>query len=337
MWRSALLALTASVGANAAAIEIRDGCPLQLSVNGNQGSLGSVGQYANGQAVVSSGGTPSTLTLKDGKLVDASGRGCWWTPPSTVLQCDPGQAPAGQWAVDCNGGVWFNGNNHFVYCAAGNGNGNLYTAYDGVTTGGINCQPVTLSSSQCKSCPPPPPPKPGPPSGQGSSPGATSCPADLNGDYQFPHLIIPVDKSHPAQAAQTSYFGLISPNVRSIFNFDIPSSYAGRKCSALFLFPRKDQLQTSDFNLTGSGALHIAPLYNISYNGVTSDNNAPAVAPPNVVFTAQPGNSYSIWTFQCPAGRTIAFEIGPAPGSNTYLRWFEDYNPSPIGLYIRAC
>jgi N-acetylglucosamine-6-phosphate deacetylase len=50
--------------------------------------------------------------------------------------------------------------------------------------------------------------------------------------------------------------------------------------------------------------------------------------------TVAPGNGYSISTFSCPAGSTIAFELSSVQG--TSLTYFQDYNPCPIGLYITA-
>jgi len=48
-----------------------------------------------------------------------------------------------------------------------------------------------------------------------------------------------------------------------------------------------------------------------------------------------PGNSYIISTFSCPGGQTVAFEMKNS--GSTDLNFFEDYNPSPLGLYITTC
>lgn len=72
-----------------------------------------------------------------------------------------------------------------------------------------------------------------------SSGKANNCPVDLNGNYQYPHLIVPVNSEHPSQAYGTNYFGMVSSTTCSIFNFDIPSSYSGRTCTLLFLWPKQ--------------------------------------------------------------------------------------------------
>ena len=48
-----------------------------------------------------------------------------------------------------------------------------------------------------------------------------------------------------------------------------------------------------------------------------------------------PGNAYTIASFPCPAGQTVSYEVKAV--GDTYLRDFQDYNPSPIGVYITKC
>ncbi|KXL44865.1 hypothetical protein M433DRAFT_154792 [Acidomyces richmondensis BFW] len=163
---------------------------------------------------------------------------------------------------------------------------------------------------------------------------ASSCPTTLTGEWQFPHLIVPVNSSAPEKAYGTSYFGEITPEVSSIFNFDIPSSYSGMDCSLIFLFPEQSQLQTSSYTFSGSGDIDVAQLQQVATESTTYDT-VPAVKKDYGEFKVSPGHSYSIATFACPASQAIAFEVKSE--NNTSLNYFQDYNPSPIGLYITAC
>jgi len=163
---------------------------------------------------------------------------------------------------------------------------------------------------------------------------ASSCPTTLTGEWQYPHLIVPVNSSAPEKAYGTSYFGEITPDVSSIFNFDIPSSYSGMDCSLIFLFPEQSQLQTSSYTFSGSGDIDVAQLEQVATESTTYDT-VPAVKKNYGEFTVAPGHSYSIATFACPASQAIAFEIKSE--DDTSLNYFQDYNPSPIGLYITAC
>ncbi|KAI4190671.1 MAG: hypothetical protein LQ348_003620 [Seirophora lacunosa] len=175
-----------------------------------------------------------------------------------------------------------------------------------------------------------------PTSGSGGAPsppsGANSCPADLSGTFEYPHLIVPVDKEQPDVAAGTSYNGIFSPSVSSIFNFDLPPSLAGRTCSLVFLFPTRDTLQTSNFTLSGSGGIEVTRLVSPATEETTF-NNQPAVnTTVNTIPDVQPGNSYTIGSGGCFAGARSSYKVS-ATGSLD-LEYFQDYNPSPIGLYI---
>ncbi|KAE8149276.1 ubiquitin 3 binding protein But2 C-terminal domain-containing protein [Aspergillus avenaceus] len=168
----------------------------------------------------------------------------------------------------------------------------------------------------------------------GTSTAGGSCPTDLSGDYEYPHLIIPVDSSSPDDAPGTSYNGTITDTVSTIFNFDIPSSDSGKTCSLVFLFPKKEDLETSSYSFSGDGKVEFSSLASAATES-TSYNNAPSVKEDLGDFTISPGNSYLVSTFACPAGEAVSYEMKNA--GSTELDFFEDYNPSPLGLYITVC
>ncbi|KAK0387170.1 hypothetical protein NLU13_5483 [Sarocladium strictum] len=354
--------------AHAAAIQNRgNGCSVQLAVSG--AIHDPVGQISSGQARVGTGIAATTFTLSDGTLVDSQGRGCWWTPPTYTLQCDEGQIPSTGFAVSCDGSVSFNGQTTFYECISGGADG-TYNLYLGPN--GYICGEVTLSADSCyESCPktsaappppppvktqtpppppppvktqtPPPPPPPvkteapppPPPATKTASSPSGSCPTTLSGDYEFPHLIIPLDSSNPSSAPSSSLFGEVSSTISSVFNFDIPYSDSGKTCSLVFLFPEQADLETSSYTFSGSGGVEFWKLSSPAVEGQTSYDNCPAPSGSLGSVTLAPGNSYVVSTFACPAGERIGFEM-TAEGSTSF-RYFQDYNPSPIGLYITVC
>ncbi len=104
--------------------------------------------------------------------------------------------------------------------------------------------------------------------------------------------------------------------------------------TAVFYLPRPSQLETSSYNLTGSGAVAFSRL-DVAVSAATSYNTLPAVAQPCGTRTLAPGNAYTVASFACPAGRAVAFAMGAARGdASTALRYFQDYNPCPTGLFI---
>ncbi|KAH6609020.1 hypothetical protein Trco_002366 [Trichoderma cornu-damae] len=313
-----LLALSLGAAMTEAAVVRTSGCQLHLTASG--AISGPVGEISSGQVRAGSGVSSTTFTLQGAQLWDDKGHGCWWTPPTHVLQCDKNQTPDNGFLIASDGCVSYNGQTEFWECQTGErGQYNVY-----LTGGqGTNCNKITLKADNCRSgCPPPPPPK--------------TCPANLNGPFEFPHLIIPVDKTKPNNAPGTTFFGEVSSSVSSIFNFDIPSSDGGKRCSLVFLFPQQKDLQTSSFTFSGSGALDFAWLSTPATQG-TAWNNQPGKKQDFGTTTVSPGHNYVISTFDCPAGQTIAFEISAANGGGTSFRYFQDYNPAPIGLYITKC
>ncbi|KAJ5799059.1 uncharacterized protein N7518_001127 [Penicillium psychrosexuale] len=164
---------------------------------------------------------------------------------------------------------------------------------------------------------------------------SSSCPTTLTtGSYEYPHLIVPVDSSSPDTAPGTSYNGTVSSTISSAFNFDIPSSDSGKTCSLVFLFPELQDLETSSYSFSGDGKIDFAKLSS-AVDESTTFNNLPSVSQDLGDITVSPGNSYVISTFSCPGGQTVAFEMKNS--GSTDLNFFEDYNPSPLGLYITTC
>ncbi|CAK4029768.1 glycoside hydrolase family 17 [Lecanosticta acicola] len=173
------------------------------------------------------------------------------------------------------------------------------------------------------------------PAPSSSSSGSKSCPTTLTGDYQYPHLIVPVSSSSPDKAYGTSYNGTITPTESTIFNFDIPASYAGKTCSLVFLFPNQKDLQTSAYSFNGKGGLKIEELSGPADAGTTYANAPKAAGVTASITSLVPGNSYTVFSHACGAGQRVAFEFESTGGLE--LNFFEDYNPSPLGAYITAC
>ncbi|KAJ6121148.1 hypothetical protein N7523_005428 [Penicillium sp. IBT 18751x] len=309
------LTLAAFAAGSQALISRAGSCCFHLSSNGSP-----VGQLSDGQNRIGDNSLPQgEFCINGGSITDGQGRGCILTPPTTQLQCDVGATPTSGFSISSNGLLEHNGSPDFIACATGqNGGLNIYTTQ---STDLSNCQKIELQASSCSSGSTPPP--------------STNCGTALSsGNFEFPHLIIPIDSSSPNKAAGTSFNGEVTSTVSSIFNFDIPSSDSGRTCSLVFLFPEKANLQTSSFTFSGDGKIDFSELSKAATTSTTF-NNAPSVSQDFGSITVSPGNSYVISTFSCPAGQAVAFEMKNA--GSTELNFFQDFNPAPLGLFITVC
>jgi len=148
--------------------------------------------------------------------------------------------------INCEGYVEYEGSPYFYACLASESIGyNIYAtppAENQCASG--TPEKIELKASGCYS----------------QCEQAQECPGYLTGEWQFPHLIIPVSESSPESAAGTSYDGHVTSDISSIFNFDVPESYAGQQCTVVFDFPEQSQLVTSSYTLSGSGEVSFAEL-----------------------------------------------------------------------------
>lgn len=243
--------------------------------------------------------------------------------PTTQFQCDEGATPTAGFSINSFGKLEFHGSAKFVACETGQNNGlNIYTTESSALS---NCKFIKLRADSCAA--PAPTTSSSPPPAVTTSPANNGCGTTLtSGNFEFPHLIIPVDSSSPDEAAGTKFNGKVTSSVSSIFNFDIPQSDSGKTCSLVFLFPKQADLQTSSFTFSGDGKIDFAKLSSPATSSTTF-NNAPSVSKDLGTITVAPGNTYVVSTFSCPAGQRVAFEMRNA--GSTSLEFFEDFNPAP--------
>ncbi|KAJ5273166.1 hypothetical protein N7478_008291 [Penicillium angulare] len=298
----------ATLSATAQALVSRgDSCCFHLS-----SPSGPVGQLSDGQNRIGDNSLDAAeyCISSDGSITDGNGRGCILTPPTTQFQCDEGATPTPGFSISPSGELEYKGSPDFISCQTGqNGGMNIYTTDSNDLS---QCSTVTLTADSCHS--------PSPPS-------STTCGTTLtSGNFEFPHLIIPIDSSSPGTASGTSFNGKVTSTISSIFNFDIPQSDSGKTCSLVFLFPEKADLETSSYTFSGDGKVDVSELSGPASSSTTF-NNAPSVSKDLGDITLSPGNSYVVSTFSCPAGKAIAFEMKDA--GSTSLDFFQDYNPSP--------
>jgi hypothetical protein len=146
--------------------------------------------------------------------------------------------------------------------------------------------------------------------------------------------MVPVDSSSPDKAAGTSYNGTVNSHTCTIYNFDIPASMAGKKCSTIFLLPKKQDLETSSYTISGSGECTVSKMKTPA-NQNTDYANKSAKESDVASITLTPGSSYTVDTGACAAGQTVSYMMC---GSGDFsINYFQDWNPSPIGMYVRQC
>ncbi|KAI0121072.1 ubiquitin 3 binding protein But2 C-terminal domain-containing protein [Xylariales sp. AK1849] len=388
--------LFASLGqGNLVNLRANAGCSFHLSTNGGPTPFW-VGQLPNGQCGAGGGLRSSSFTWFGDAFVDQQGRGCWWTPPSSVLQCDANQQPSHGFDIGCDGRVSYNGQSTFYQCRTGDGDQvNIY-----LQPVGDQCQAITLVSDACNSCQNSPSltaapqpattpsvtistvtpfttapvgqsspaagnpsnpsgnnyPSPSPSSNNPTAnprpqptalpPPAKDCPADLTGSYEYPRLLVPIDRASPDKAYGSTLYGQVSPNASTIFNFAITPSDAGRSCKVFFSFPSRyalAQVSSSDFYFSGDGSVLFSRLggpadLGTTWNGLLGSGSVVGAGMRTLgALRLSPGNTYVLETFDCPAGQTVTYMMSEPVGGDTCLVYLQDWIPTEIGMFISTC
>ncbi|KAK6223921.1 hypothetical protein LQW54_000065 [Pestalotiopsis sp. IQ-011] len=143
-----LAVLFAATGGAHALAARQAGCSFTAHTEGNV--TYPLSQHPSGQSRAGSTMTPSVFTMNDTGLTDAQGRGCWWTPPTTVLQCDVGQIPETGFEIACDGQISFNGQTTFYECDTADGD--QVNVYKLPGQAAANCGEITLWAEDCQQC-----------------------------------------------------------------------------------------------------------------------------------------------------------------------------------------
>ncbi|KAF2207425.1 hypothetical protein CERZMDRAFT_102323 [Cercospora zeae-maydis SCOH1-5] len=316
-----LLLVGAAVNAYVAYAET--GCCFHTTADGGPGGV--VEQLFDGQNRIGQTG------LKEGEycintqggLVDSNGRGCILTPPTSQWQCDAGAQPTKGFYVGADGILGYNSSSQFWACPTGdNGGWNIYGNQP--LPNEPKCVPTKLFADKCKASEPP--------ADNPAPPESSQCPGYLPKGYEFPHLIVPVNEAERDKCYGTSYNGTAGRGLSSVFNFDIPTAAKGKTCDIRFLFPTQRQLETSAYTFSSSDGGFTLALLDDPATERTTFANLPKVKQDLGRHALAPGAAFDIASMACPAGNR--FSVWLQAKGDSYIDFFQDYNPCPIGLYV---
>ena len=231
--------------------------------------------------------------------------------------CSLGSREGSPFSVACDGVVSWDENDQVWACPTAE-RGSYVISPQQI---GSSCSLTSLIADGCRpACSPSSAPKP-PPSSKSALP-RKQCRASLDGPFEFPHLIVPIDSASPDRALGTSFNGRISSTLSTTFNFDIPPGDAGKTCSLVFLFPNVP----GGPGISGTGRISFGRLTS-PVDAATTYENAPDVQDDYGTRTVAPGNAYSIASFDCPAGQRIGLKL--ASPDDARLEYFQNFNQPP--------
>lgn len=280
-----------------------------------------------------------------------------------MLQCDVGQPPDHGFGIGCDGVLAYHGQTVFYECETGDEDETDLS----LGPSGAQCRTVTLVSDGCRppvcSCTSSPPVAStvASPSYQpGCAPVASTprplpsvlpspardCPVMAPGTgYDAPRLLVPVDRANPAKAYGPSARGQVSANASTVFNFDMPWSWAGRSCKAFFSLPAVAQLgeeASGDLLLGGAAAVAFARVAPRAAPDTTFQDvlgHAPGAEQRVDLGAAYlvPGTTYVVESFACLPGQTVTYLATEPEGHDTLLVYTQGTPPLLLGLFIATC
>jgi len=308
---------------------------------------GTIGEDSIGGNRIGSKDSRGVYYFQDNTLYDSLDHNCIIDTTSLQFQCTPGITSNTTLRVNPTGNLVHDKSENWLACPERDGSYLIFsdakvnpTGCETVTLriGGYNCTALGRPSSSSAS-----PTTATTPSATSPLP-STVCPADISsGSFQSPHLIVPTSPNDPDHSFGNSYIAYISPTNTTLFNFDVPPSYANLTCALLFQFPFGSDLDPSagkyyfsgmEQEIGQHGGLEFALLSGI-VNGSTTFTSTPPVATDYGQTEIIPGNNYTIAKFPCPAGEAVSYSVGSR--GNVELYYFQNSAPSPIGLYMVPC
>lgn len=165
-----------------------------------------------------------------------------------------------------------------------------------------------------------------------SLPKPSSPPVGLQGPFEAPNLIVPVDKADPSKVIGSGYVAQLSPTMSTVFIFDVRSEHQGKTCNLAFhmppVFPWPDM---SPVKIRSPGGITVSSVDEQVASADVSAKNVGSSTLVGWVPTIGPANQYDIASVPCAAGQRVAYQVESVGG--LAMDFFQMTSP-PLGLFM---
>jgi glucan endo-1,3-beta-D-glucosidase len=164
-------------------------------------------------------------------------------------------------------------------------------------------------------------------------PVPTSIPTGLRGPFEAPHLIVPIDKANPSRVVGNGYTAQLSPDLSTVFVFDIRPEHQDKLCNLVFYMPSAFPFaDLAPVKIRSPGGINVSRL---SSNRVAtpeiSANSIGRATHVGTVPSIQFGNQYTVTSMPCEAGQKVAYKVDSIGGLT--MDFFQMTSP-PLGLFV---
>jgi glucan endo-1,3-beta-D-glucosidase len=165
-----------------------------------------------------------------------------------------------------------------------------------------------------------------------SLPTASAPPVGLQGPFEAPNLIVPVDKSDPSKVMGNGYVAQLSPTLSTVFVFDVRPETQGKTCNlALYVPPAFPWPDMSPVKIRSPGGIIVSSVGQHIASANISASNVVNFGVVGWVPSVQPANQYNLQSLPCAAGQTVAYEMESTGG--LIMDFFQMTVP-PLGLFM---
>ncbi|KAF3053626.1 hypothetical protein E8E11_008665 [Didymella keratinophila] len=165
-----------------------------------------------------------------------------------------------------------------------------------------------------------------------SLPEASAPPVGLQGPFEAPNLIVPVDKSDPSKVIGNGYVAQLSPTLATIFVFDVRPENQGKTCNLAFhMSSASPWPDMSPVKIRSPGGIIVS---SVGQQAASADVSASNVVSSDVVGwipSISPSNQYDLVSFPCPAGQRVVYQAESTGG--LAMEFFQMTMP-PLGLFM---
>lgn len=165
-----------------------------------------------------------------------------------------------------------------------------------------------------------------------SLPKPSDPPIGLQGPFEAPNLIVPVDKADPSKVIGNGYVAQLSPTMSTVFVFDVRPENQGKTCNLAFhmppAFPWPDM---SPVKSRSPGGIIVSSVGQQAASADISASNVDSSSVIGSIPSLQPANQYNIASVPCAAGQRVAYQIESTGG--LVMDFFQMTVP-PLGLFM---
>ncbi|KAF3041556.1 hypothetical protein E8E12_007582 [Didymella heteroderae] len=161
---------------------------------------------------------------------------------------------------------------------------------------------------------------------------ARNSPAGLQGLFEAPNYIVPVDKSDPSKVIGNGYVAQLSPNLSTVFVFDVRPENQGKTCTLAFHMPPASLWpDMSPVKIRSPGGVIVSSMgQQAAWAGISASNFVSSGVV-GWVPSVQLSNQYNFASLPCAAGQRVAYQVESTGGLT--MDFFQVISP-PTGLFM---